>query len=110
SAIRSYSCGISLLLGASSLLTRQIAQFRVKLDDFDRLTLHGVVNSIDDGIRLRLPESLLQHFAERLHVRFLLEVGPTAARQNEHKLARVAAARQCVPFEIHRPLGLLGGI
>src|ERR1039458_6340494 len=92
------------LLVASSLPTRQIAQFRVKLNDLGRLTLHGVVNSIDDGIRLRLPKSLLQHVAERLHVRLFLEVGPTVARQNQHKGPGVAAVGQRIPFEIDRPL------
>src|ERR1017187_4155980 len=59
---------------------------------------------------LRLSESIVQHVAERLHVRLLLEVCPTAARQNEHKGPGVAAACQCVPFEIDWPLGLLGGV
>ena len=63
------------------LFTWQVTQIGTKLDGLARLFFHGMVDSIDYGICLRLSKSFFEHVAEGLHVGFVLEVCPTVAWQ-----------------------------
>jgi len=63
------------------LFAGQVTQIGTELDDLARLFFHGMVNSIDNGIRLCLSKSFFEHVAEGLHVGLLLEVCPIFAGQ-----------------------------
>jgi len=63
------------------LFAGQVTQIGTELDDLAHPFFHGMVNSIDNGIRLRLSKSFFEHVAEGLHVGLLLEVCPIFAGQ-----------------------------
>src|SRR6516165_3071658 len=60
-----------------------------------------------DRVRLPLPECILEHFAERLRIRLVLEVSPTGTREHQDIRSTASAVSQHVPLVVYRPLGLL---
>lgn len=64
-----------------NLFAWQVTQIGTKLDRLNRLFLHGMVDSIGDGIRLLLSKGFFEHVAEGFHIRFVLEVCPIVVRQ-----------------------------